>query len=81
MIRGPPGGVTGQRICHRTREVCREGLAGTDGEVNVGETEETLRTEGVSVLKVIFVDDPPHSPPLPSRGHSTPVNIKSQTLV
>ena len=81
MIRGPPGGFTGQRFGHRTREVCREGLSGTDGVVNVGETEETLCTEGVSVLKVIFVDDPSHSPPLSSRGHSTPVNIKSQTLL
>ena len=81
MMRGPTGGFTGERFGHRTRVVSREGLPGTGGEVDVVETEETLSTEGVSVLKVIFIDDPSHSPPLACRGYSTPVNIKSQTLL
>ena len=77
----PPGGFTGERFGHRTRVVGGEGLAGAGGEVDVAETEETLRCEGVSVLEVIFVQQSSHSPTLSSCGHRTPVNVKSQALL
>ena len=81
MIARPPGGFTGERIGHRTRVVGGEGLPGAGGEVDVAETEETLGSEGLSVLEVIFEQNPSHCPPLSGCGHRTPVNVKSQTLL
>ena len=77
----PPGGFTCERFGLRTREVGGEGLPGAGGEVDVAETEETLSSEGVSVLKIIFVEQTSHSPTLSSCGHRTPVNVQSQALL
>ena len=56
-------------------------MPGGGGEVDVAETEETLGSEGLSVLEVIFEQNPSHSPALSGCGHRTSVNVKSQTLL
>ena len=81
MIRRPADCLTGERFGHRTRVVGWEDLPSAGGEVDVVEAEETLGSEGVSVLEVIFEQDPSHSPPLPGCRHCAPVNVKSQALL
>ena len=81
MIRRPADCLTGQRFGHRTRVVGWEDLPSASGEVDVVEAEKALGSEGVSVLEVIFEQDPSHSPSLPGCRHCTAVNVKSQALL